>query len=173
MKYDFQVRETKPGKYQVYNAAEPNNYTLQAWSFDDPERARQFGWIWGEYWTFREIVPSPLNRQQYETLCAQHGMAAKSDGDVDSYGTKYGEFAPEHHSTEQYPDLLRWGKQHMLDSARLAGIKAEHAANPPTPRTAQPAALVQCDCGHIVPRSQVMSASLGSSCPDCYDRMSD
>jgi hypothetical protein len=29
-------------------------------------------------------------------------------------------------------------------------------------------------CGHIVYRkAEVMSASLGSSCPDCYDRMSD
>ena len=33
--------------------------------------------------------------------------------------------------------------------------------------------LVKCDCGHTVHRSQVMNASRGSSCPDCYDRMSD
>ena len=32
--------------------------------------------------------------------------------------------------------------------------------------------MVRCDCGHDVPRIQCMSASLGSSCPDCYDRMS-
>jgi hypothetical protein len=35
-----------------------------------------------------------------------------------------------------------------------------------------PEKLVKCSCGHSVPRAQVMSASLGSSCPDCYDRMS-
>jgi hypothetical protein len=30
------------------------------------------------------------------------------------------------------------------------------------------------DCGHTVYfRNQVMMASLGSSCEDCYDRMSD
>ena len=40
-------------------------------------------------------------------------------------------------------------------------------------RTAPPVEMVKCDCGHSVPRGQVMSASLGSSCPDCYDRMSD
>lgn len=40
-------------------------------------------------------------------------------------------------------------------------------------RAAKPIQLVRCDCGHSVPRSQVMSASQGSSCPDCYDRMSD
>lgn len=33
--------------------------------------------------------------------------------------------------------------------------------------------LVKCACGHSVPAAQVMSASRGSSCPDCYDRMSD
>jgi hypothetical protein len=32
--------------------------------------------------------------------------------------------------------------------------------------------MVKCDCGHSVPRGLVMSASLGSSCPNCYDRMS-
>ena len=31
---------------------------------------------------------------------------------------------------------------------------------------------VECSCGHTIPRSQVMNASLGSSCPDCYDRLS-
>jgi hypothetical protein len=35
------------------------------------------------------------------------------------------------------------------------------------------AGYVKCDCGHSVPASQVMSASLGTACPDCYDRMSD
>ena len=36
-----------------------------------------------------------------------------------------------------------------------------------------PVALVRCSCGHSVPRSQVMSASMGTSCPRCYDRMSE
>lgn len=35
------------------------------------------------------------------------------------------------------------------------------------------ARLVRCACGHTVTTGQVMSASLGTSCPDCYDRMSD
>lgn len=39
-------------------------------------------------------------------------------------------------------------------------------------RAPQAVELVRCDCGHSVPRVQVMSASLGTSCPDCYDRMS-
>jgi hypothetical protein len=33
--------------------------------------------------------------------------------------------------------------------------------------------LVLCDCGHRVPAMQCMSASLGTACPDCYDRLSE
>jgi hypothetical protein len=32
--------------------------------------------------------------------------------------------------------------------------------------------MVKCSCGHTVSSTMVMSASMGSSCPDCYDRMS-
>lgn len=33
--------------------------------------------------------------------------------------------------------------------------------------------MVKCTCGHTIAKSSVMSASLGSSCPSCYDRMSN
>lgn len=33
--------------------------------------------------------------------------------------------------------------------------------------------MVRCDCGHDVENILVMSASLGTACPDCYDRMSN
>lgn len=33
--------------------------------------------------------------------------------------------------------------------------------------------MVKCDCGHTVHKSQRMMTSNGSSCPDCYDRMSN
>lgn len=33
--------------------------------------------------------------------------------------------------------------------------------------------MVKCACGHTVLASWVMRASRGSSCPDCYDDMSD
>ena len=35
-----------------------------------------------------------------------------------------------------------------------------------------PAAMKKCACGHVVPQALVMSTSTGSSCVDCYDRMS-
>lgn len=40
-------------------------------------------------------------------------------------------------------------------------------------RIEKPVQLIKCSCGHSVPQSQVMSASHGTSCPDCYDRMSN
>ena len=42
-----------------------------------------------------------------------------------------------------------------------------------TKRAAKSVKMVECDCGHSVPVGQRMSASLGTSCPDCYDRMSN
>jgi len=41
-----------------------------------------------------------------------------------------------------------------------------------TQRAQRDAEMVYCDCGCTVTANQVMSASLGTSCPDCYDRMS-
>jgi hypothetical protein len=38
------------------------------------------------------------------------------------------------------------------------------------PQTRQ---VVRCACGHTCDKAQVMHASLGTSCPGCYDRMSN
>lgn len=32
---------------------------------------------------------------------------------------------------------------------------------------------VRCDCGHSTPIGTVMNASMGTTCADCYDRMSN
>ena len=42
----------------------------------------------------------------------------------------------------------------------------------PAPRPRVTVEYTRCDCGHSVPFGQVMSASLGTSCHRCYDRMS-
>jgi len=39
-------------------------------------------------------------------------------------------------------------------------------------KTARPVKMVMCDCGHEVPEGQRMMANLGTSCTDCYNRMS-
>ena len=43
----------------------------------------------------------------------------------------------------------------------------------PIPKPAVKLEMIRCDCGCSIPKGMVMSASLGSSCPDCYDEMSD
>ena len=56
-----------------------------------------------------------------------------------------------------------------------AGIAAKIAATSAELRDAPaPVApeMVKCSCGHTVSRSQVMNASMGTSCPDCYDCLS-
>ena len=42
----------------------------------------------------------------------------------------------------------------------------------PAPRPVVKQELVECDCGCTAQKGSVMSASMGNSCPDCYDRMS-
>ena len=61
-------------------------------------------------------------------------------------------------------------------SIRLAGgtpmsEQDWNARNTSVPQT-QPI-MIRCDCGHTISKNLVMSASLGTSCPDCYDRMDD
>lgn len=53
------------------------------------------------------------------------------------------------------------------DAEAIERIMAERRANQ------KPVEMVKCSCGHTIPRGSVMSASLGTSCPDCYDRMSN
>lgn len=36
----------------------------------------------------------------------------------------------------------------------------------------KPVEMVKCDCGCMCPKSLVMSASMGTSCSNCYDEMS-
>ncbi len=55
----------------------------------------------------------------------------------------------------------------IRDEDAHAQLIAQRAAN------RKPVEMKKCSCGHTVPISQVMSASLGTSCPDCYDRMSN
>jgi len=64
------------------------------------------------------------------------------------------------------PDTA-WDTLRVLRN-RLAQIESQERQ--PQSRTAK---MVRCDCGHTVEADLVMSASLGTSCPDCYDRMSD
>ena len=63
------------------------------------------------------------------------------------------------HGTDFY-DLVR-------DGDTADAIKAAWSAK------ANSVMMVMCSCGHQAISSRVMNASRGTSCPDCYDRMSE
>ena len=62
-------------------------------------------------------------------------------------------------------DKNDWYSNCRSGSAYEAKLATRRAGAPPVK-------LVKCSCGHTIPSGSVMSASLGSSCPDCYDRLS-
>lgn len=78
-------------------------------------------------------------------------------------------------SADEIRAQLRAGKivatGHDWD-ARIRSLTAREAQRAATPPSA-PVTMVRCDCGHTIPAVAVMNASLGNSCPDCYDRLSD
>ena len=55
---------------------------------------------------------------------------------------------------------------------RIIAEKAKRLARQTKKAVSHQVRLVWCDCGHQVPASLVMSASLGTACPNCYDKMS-
>lgn len=95
------------------------------------------------------------------------------DGYLDAVLGRESWFAPrvnrEPMSTrEQVLDFLASGKSIYFGDDWYSEIRVK-----PAPRQPKQVIEVQCDCGHTVAKNLVMNASLGTSCPDCYDRMSD
>jgi hypothetical protein len=68
---------------------------------------------------------------------------------------------------ETIEDALSHGKSMATGSEWYNQIRQT-----PAPRVAPVIEYVKCSCGHSIPRGSVMSSSTGTSCPDCYDRMS-
>lgn len=66
-------------------------------------------------------------------------------------------------------EIMATGEELQYDDDWYAYIRIK-----PKPVNVQRPAvdMVKCSCGHTVSRINVMSASLGTACPDCYDRMS-
>lgn len=78
----------------------------------------------------------------------------------------------ENKSREEIIAILESGKP--VKWCRSANFYYDHSYGQiGTKRNAPTPVMVRCDCGHSVPQGQRMSASMGTSCPDCYDRMSD
>ena len=60
---------------------------------------------------------------------------------------------------------VRWDKNYWYAKIRMA--------RPVVEKPAKMQEWVQCDCGDVVLSHLVMNASRGTSCPDCYDAMSN
>ena len=72
---------------------------------------------------------------------------------------------------QQVLDYLATGKALRHDDDWYAEIRDADAQVAPTQKPAPK--MVRCACGHTVEANLVMNASRGTSCPDCYDRMSE
>lgn len=71
---------------------------------------------------------------------------------------------------QQVLDFLASGKTINYGDDWYAVVRDADAFQP---RQVKQVIEIKCDCGHTVAKNLVMNASLGTSCPDCYDRMSD
>ena len=81
---------------------------------------------------------------------------------------------------ERYRDGLRELAAGSAESVELAEIASSQAATDiyEQRESQQQAArqnmhMVRCDCGHECPANLRMTTSWGTSCPCCYDRMSE
>lgn len=125
------------------------------------QKVKRLGKIWG-------YVPQTYSREQYEVACLGEGVTPMSDTEIkkSSYGIIYGD-------ADMQPAEIAIG--FALARPRLRAIEAEakEARAALIKETQAEELMIKAGCGHMVRRSQLMAASLGTCCPDCYDKMSD
>lgn len=115
-----------------------------------------------------------LSRAEYETICA-----AKNIQTLPMSGWTEEQVWGKWSASAAYSSDPARQEANAIHASRQAGYFAEKTAAPsetPAPVATTESATVEmkkCSCGHTIPKHLVMSASLGSSCPDCYDKMSD
>lgn len=107
---------------------------------------------------------------EYAALCAQAEIPARTVKEIahSEYRLTYAEF-----DATQWAAMTR--EEHcrqVIDAAYLQHLLIV-AKNRARARARKTEDIVRCDCGHDIPRRMQMSASMGTSCPRCYDRMSD
>jgi len=118
-----------------------------------------------------------LGRDEYEAACADAKIIALADADIAKAKYRIMQFHPLGYTSQ--PDTVPTEAKRIemnLLARRLGQLyadaiaKREHAEKP---QLDYPEGRV-LDCGCTVySKREVMSASLGSSCQDCYDRMSN
>lgn len=146
--------------------------------FDEEAEAATWCEMWNAHSAalrpLREL-PVELSRAEYEAACAHFGAEVLLDAQCDSYTVKYGEFHPWLEKGQPAGYTPEYAVKMALAKGRMRAIQSERAQRPkpPRPEPDYPDGRL-LDCGHVVYwANNVMSASNGSSCLDCYDRMSD
>lgn len=156
--------------------SENGNFVVTGgWTFKTEAAASAYCDAYNAYYTARRSLDkfSTLSRDEYEKTGAELHIETMPDTDVDSYGVRYGEFRPEVPGVQQGSPLSHLLKIDLA-KLRLRGIDQERAAQPKPEQKPDYPQGRKLSCGHTVYyQSEVMTASVGSSCPDCYDRMSD
>lgn len=71
---------------------------------------------------------------------------------------------------DQVYEVLATGKKLSHDNEWYCNIRDADAIKPFKPRKVE---MVKCSCGHVIPKNLVMSSTHGTTCSECYDRMSD
>jgi len=98
-----------------------------------------------------------INKQLADIISGTKTVEQIAAEKVSSYALEYYQA-----STPAEFEALRELREHMQTIEKAAPIVER-----------KPVELVTCSCGHSVPAVQVMNASMGTCCPDCYDRMSE
>lgn len=80
-------------------------------------------------------------------------------GSTALYGINF--YEPETNAEDKVLQKLREAYK-----AKIAEKKKQTKEKPHIP-------MVTCTCGHTILANLVMTTSFGTSCPDCYDRMSE
>ena len=148
---------TEPAEwYTAYRVADPEEFILHMKKYNS-------------------LPQGALDRSEYEALCVAHSVQPRNDESLaDDYAMKYGDFGMPHYHTD--PEGRQSGIESTIHQLRYRAIHAASLRKLAAEPTSTPDYLEgrRLDCGHdVYYRSHVMNASLGTSCPDCYDRMSD
>ena len=106
-------------------------------------------------------------REGYEQVCAECGVTPQPDAEIlrRAYALHYAEYRRETWQAMRREDRVLF----KLGRVRLLCAEAELKRARSRPASVRE---IRANCGHLIPANLLMNASMGTACPDCYDRMS-
>lgn len=152
-----------------FHLTEPENWCCQ-YTVVDPEE------FIAHMRRYSRLPKHALSREEYELLCSENGVELCNDDDLDNSGMEYGDFGMSHYHTD--PANRKTGIAYTIHQLRYRSLKDEFKRRkemaPKPVRVPDYPEGLKLGCGCVVySKMGIMQASMGTSCPDCYDRMSD